>query len=358
MRRIYSEASKVLVIDSTLYNIRSEPLTATELAMAVCASPWTRRLWTFQEAWSARELWFQFAGSVLTTYGLYAKYLEAEAQNYEVDEIDLAKRQVLVDPAFASAISILQRLQQKRPESNVILKDSIMDFKTLRGVTAPLRWRQTSRTEDEAVCIAACLSRPLENLTQISSPEERMQNLLGSFREVPSNVIFLRRKRIQRLGSRWMPTSFLGGGRHAQLPSVETQVAGKVTSKGLVVELPGVLLMSPIQSVTCPLKDSRIQENFYIKLGGSEYRAMNIGDTPIPSMEKIEQGLAIVLSGDMGRSSCFGALVRVFREKEDCQICRFETLLFAIRDSEHRRAMDKAEITDTQDVGVRKWCVG
>ena len=58
---VYRDALAVLVVDSTLTEI-SENMNNEELLLRVKAAPWAQRLWTYQEACLARDLYFQVGG--------------------------------------------------------------------------------------------------------------------------------------------------------------------------------------------------------------------------------------------------------------------------------------------------------
>jgi hypothetical protein len=48
LRKVYKEANKVLVLDSSLFSISTEDLHTSEKIAKIYTSPWMRRLWTLQ----------------------------------------------------------------------------------------------------------------------------------------------------------------------------------------------------------------------------------------------------------------------------------------------------------------------
>ena len=82
LRRVYSDASKVLVIDKHLMQISSDP---TEQMMQLLGSEWQRRLWTLQEGRLARELFVQFEEGAIAVSQL-------AAQKPLLDRIELGYR--------------------------------------------------------------------------------------------------------------------------------------------------------------------------------------------------------------------------------------------------------------------------
>lgn len=60
MKVPYTEASHVLVLDSSLDHIGNSGLHLTEIGLRIFTTGWMRRLWTLQEGALPRKLWFQF----------------------------------------------------------------------------------------------------------------------------------------------------------------------------------------------------------------------------------------------------------------------------------------------------------
>lgn len=66
MSTAYKDAEKVLVIDSVISSVPSSALHSTEMTVRLRTSSWVRRLWTFQEAYLAKELHYQFQDTAWT----------------------------------------------------------------------------------------------------------------------------------------------------------------------------------------------------------------------------------------------------------------------------------------------------
>ncbi|KAL9577670.1 MAG: hypothetical protein Q9203_007373 [Teloschistes exilis] len=60
MKVPYTEASHVLVLDSSLEQVECVGLHLTEVGLRIFTTGWMRRLWTLQEGALPQKLWFQF----------------------------------------------------------------------------------------------------------------------------------------------------------------------------------------------------------------------------------------------------------------------------------------------------------
>ena len=73
MARVYSTASIVLVLDSTLRTVDVGTSSATRVLLQIITSPWSYRLWTLQEALLARELIFAFRNGLYRAWDLWPR---------------------------------------------------------------------------------------------------------------------------------------------------------------------------------------------------------------------------------------------------------------------------------------------
>ncbi|KIW68242.1 hypothetical protein PV04_04199 [Phialophora macrospora] len=72
MERVYANADKVLVIETSLLSVSSR-ISEFELGARLAMSAWLRRVWTFQEGVRAKDLYFQFADGVLSAEQILRK---------------------------------------------------------------------------------------------------------------------------------------------------------------------------------------------------------------------------------------------------------------------------------------------
>jgi hypothetical protein len=61
MRKTYTEAAKVLVVETYLTQHAASAMSPREKVLRVYCSTWASRLWTLQEGYLARSLMIQFA---------------------------------------------------------------------------------------------------------------------------------------------------------------------------------------------------------------------------------------------------------------------------------------------------------
>ena len=65
MGNIYKRAQKGLVLDSSLECVDLSSICADEILMRISCAPWCRRLWTLQEAVLSKDLVFQYSGKAV-----------------------------------------------------------------------------------------------------------------------------------------------------------------------------------------------------------------------------------------------------------------------------------------------------
>jgi hypothetical protein len=102
-----------------------------------------------------------------------------------------------------------------------------------------IKWRTTSRPEDEFICLANLLGRGIENVISCSQ-EEKMKWLFSSLSGVPASIIFHDRPRVQEICYRWIPRTILNSGIGSQIRG-DTQTITP-SPDGLTVTYPGLLL--------------------------------------------------------------------------------------------------------------------
>lgn len=79
----------------------------------------------------------------------------------------------------------------------------------LEDVQRFLRFRRTSRDEDETVAIAPLLGVDARILANISTRDDRMCHFLNLLKKIPISILFMSGPRISRPGYRWAPRSFI-----------------------------------------------------------------------------------------------------------------------------------------------------
>ncbi|OCH91057.1 hypothetical protein OBBRIDRAFT_887228 [Obba rivulosa] len=211
MGETYRGASAVLVVDS---GIRSCSITAShpEKLLRVMTSGWVQRLWTLQEASLARNLVFEFSDGLLRVEDLISDVSGAST------------------PAVYELALRLKHIRRRMgppedgPRAVQIQKPMLCD------VLTDLRWRTTSKAEDETLAIAGLLRIDAAELVDIP-PSERMMTLLVRVRNVPSDIIFMPEPHFDKPGFRWAPTTFM----HSNSPGMSSdEDAALCTEEGLL----------------------------------------------------------------------------------------------------------------------------
>ena len=211
MRSTYQNAAVVLVLDSTLEQIKAAQ-DHEELGLRLTTSGWSRRLWTLQECAFARELCVCFLDGIVNI---------SQTAGMEADTFALLTNLPGASMAFSNlrrdgwrpfhATRTLAFIQAGHLPDMQFLPDgrSVSDIFAWH-ITA-LRDRNTSKASDEALCLATLMELDLRTL--LETPDaERMKRLYSMLATVPPLLIFFHGRRMEEIGFRWAPQSFLGRG--------------------------------------------------------------------------------------------------------------------------------------------------
>ena len=194
MRRTYAEASKTLILDSSMYNYNGQSLSTAELQARILTSGWMRRLWTLQESALAREPWVQFKDGPLSLMTMFNRLKEQHDKN-------LSHRRLVQD--MWSVSKTLALGQYYSPENG----------RELWLLDQALSHRNTTFAIDEAPCIATLMDLEVSEILPLSG-EDRMWkvwDLLAAANKgsLPRNMIFLGGPKLNRRGHRWAPSTLL-----------------------------------------------------------------------------------------------------------------------------------------------------
>ena len=211
MRRTYSEARVVLVLDRGLLSV-DVPTSHEETLVRIFRSNWMTRLWTLQEAAVAPNLYFQFA-------------------NQAVDFRDL-RRIVTSEPVYSWAGFLGHRTSvQLQGVFGITSPARSRNYKyPLAAVWTALRWRNTTRASDAAICVANLIGSDVSKVLDTVN-EEKMEAFWSSQSEIPSSILWVNGPRLKSSAFRWAPSSLLnvetlrGGLRDKCTPAKQT-VAG------------------------------------------------------------------------------------------------------------------------------------
>lgn len=90
MRKVYEEATAVLVLDAELQSLHHQSMPVLELAARIVNAGWMRRLWTLQEGELSDVLCFQFADGTVPLGSLMREVKDIEDQQSSCKEQGLA----------------------------------------------------------------------------------------------------------------------------------------------------------------------------------------------------------------------------------------------------------------------------
>ncbi|KAL8672066.1 MAG: hypothetical protein Q9168_003461 [Polycauliona sp. 1 TL-2023] len=196
MFRPYTDAFRVLVLDSSLRDVESSQLHPTEICLRAFASGWMGRLWTLQEGALARNLWFQFSDTAVNLTEL----------RFELNMIypsDLGRRGLIFDATCAYR-------GLRRFNSSDLALQGLYPFPDLSAVGYGLRHRAVTVATDEPLLIGGLLRLDLAHILN-GSESSRMQRLWSVIPSVkhgiPKSVLFLEGPKLCEPGFRWAPTT-------------------------------------------------------------------------------------------------------------------------------------------------------
>jgi hypothetical protein len=196
MARIYRLAVRVLVLDATLLAL-SRTADLVDKYVQIHLSNWHHRLWTMQEGHLAARLFFQWADG---------------AESFDdMKRAELAVYDGRAARNLCSPVRLLCAL-----ELEAFYRDGELAARDvaarMRSCARYLRSRDTSRAEDESVCVASILGLGSDGAREILEQDgadarmARFYDLVGRF---DARIIFHNHPRLRTDGYRWAPSSFL-----------------------------------------------------------------------------------------------------------------------------------------------------
>jgi hypothetical protein len=393
MRETYACADKVLVLDTVLSQV-SKTADAAEILMSIRSSSWVRRLWTFHEAGLAKALYYQFSDHVLKNNEIYMTAAMEEfdrtirlcqRENWDPSLLDSEVHPVDIDKEMGTAYNISRSISERMVnlshikaeafrylaviEADAIKQHDPSNYRLLCQATRPLRWRSTSRIEDETICIAGVLGLDVAGLVGLNHIE-RMKRLLGQMKYVPADILFLDKPRIQGVGFRWMPTTFLGMGNDAGMSIAQ---AAEPTNDGLIVTTPGMVIFAPFRRALVRIDDLDLRrsrafmngESLFTKNDGRVY-----GISPLNSSFKWSDynttSIVIIWSLESrAKSIRTGQIVQVDKQENGTIYCHIECQILIVSwtadelKERFSRTWEALTFTDSEPLlTTQRWCVG
>ena len=222
---IFRLACRVLVLDADLQR-SSKNCSRTELATRVTCCGWMRRLWTLQET--------VMAEGGAEARKVYIWFLEGELELNSIGGKSVNSFHNTEDAVSKLFSSIPQYMSRDR---------------AFNALMSALRYRTTSKKEDEALCIASILGFGQEQIKAIAgeeTAEARMQKMYTLIGEIPASVLFNRfSRKLGQKGFSWAPASLLGSGNYLDFFGGN---AARCDDRGLHVQFSGFIITEKIPS--------------------------------------------------------------------------------------------------------------
>ncbi|KAJ5633938.1 hypothetical protein N7528_001780 [Penicillium herquei] len=180
MRRVYTEARAVLVLESELL-MSTVNCSNEERLMRITGSTWLHRLWTYQEGYLAQSMIFQFAERAIPIEELWNPLINGS--DYD---------------RFSNGIAVqgthfFQTLRQVKTYHSPCQFASLLDA---------LQWRQTSKPRDECICVGSMFGLDMNQIMGVSD-DQKFKKLLQLQGDFVSDIIFLSGPKMTEEGYGW-----------------------------------------------------------------------------------------------------------------------------------------------------------
>ena len=249
MRKTYEDASRVLVLDTSLQRYNSVSLSPEEICARIIASGWMRRLWTLQEGWlpgTKGRLWFQFCDKAVGLQHLWQNAL------------DTFRDQLIVEGIVGVIISHLLAFTTV---FRFDLDGEVLDLALMDHI---LRFRSVSVSSDEPILIGNLLGLPVEKIldNSVETRIHRMWSLMDAV-GIPKSILFRLGPRLQTQAFRWAPSTMLfhesTNNPLIKVPKGDNR--GVLSPRGLRVNFAGYAVSWPIRPGGLPSNPWNIVQN-------------------------------------------------------------------------------------------------
>jgi hypothetical protein len=147
------------------------------------------RFRTYQEGTLAKKLLFQFADRVYSFNESLERLLDIKGVGF--------------------LLTFQGSLAQRSHELHHKLTTKLERFNKIATATRALKYRNTSLSSDETVCLANLLGCDNHSILQTASPSSRMVKFWKMLRDFPIDVIFDRSEKLKQIGFRWTSRTLL-----------------------------------------------------------------------------------------------------------------------------------------------------
>jgi hypothetical protein len=231
MNTTYRAADKVLVFDEFIQQGSTRAPWLERIARVSLAS-WQRRLWTLVEGKLATSLYYLFCDGSLSSEDV-------------ASPPPIAEGRTIPSELLMSMLDFSERALDGLNGAT----ESQSHIEKFKAITRAIEHCNTSKTEDESICIATLLGVEPTALLHEHEPQRRMQHLYQSLGEIPTRILSQPGPRLSQQGYSWAPSSFLRrnnalGEIHRRSNCVDG-VASISPDGSLRIRTPGYLLSQP-----------------------------------------------------------------------------------------------------------------
>lgn len=220
--RTFRDAAAVVVIDRTIRKVPSRTTDSESVLLAIYASPWMQRLWTYQESLLAKDLIFEMLDGLMHIPGEVAKLPRSTMpETVRIVWEDVGKE--------------ISRLRNPHGDSEI----------NIGHMARALSWRSTTKVNDETLAIGTVLGIDVGRLVKVDG-EVRKMMFWKLVHKVPYNIIFLGGPKLSLHPFRWAPLSLMTRDGIRISSDTATQTS-RCTAQGLV----GNYLVLLLQKTLC-----------------------------------------------------------------------------------------------------------
>lgn len=252
MHKIYTSAKYTIVLDAGLMSLRRGS-GYIKPAMSISVSRWMGRLWTLQEAFLSKHLFFSFSDMLYSMDRLEELFPEENAPLHSC----------VAFPSRSYYHGIMKKESRMIYGPDATLEDRITKPEHLAATWKALQWRTTAHPQHETLALATMFNVNTDEFAVSSSTttgaeysqeelDRRMQKLLDllSVRDpcpIPPGIIFLPGSRLPAKGYRWAPRTWLSGSAVDPPDPLQLNASKARLNQphGLEVKFPGFLLHRP-----------------------------------------------------------------------------------------------------------------
>ncbi|KAH7163835.1 hypothetical protein DER46DRAFT_605120 [Fusarium sp. MPI-SDFR-AT-0072] len=275
IHHIFNNAQHCIILDRYLMMYgRAFDYNCRTIGAEILASGWMMRLWTLQEAFVSDQLHLALGGhDVYNKKPPNLNNLWTETNGQEVLRSSMTE---------IMRGKVEHNLMRTGPRKTLVQKSTSERALLIASAWRAVRYRTTRNPGEETLALSSLLDIPIpqddESSVLSTSREEDRERLMERFWEtvgkddafeksIPPGIIFLPGKRLSSEGFRWAPFTWMSGEVEAYpFPLDNPKHPTKLTSKGLVVQLPGFCLY-PTRDKLCDIISTSNRSSFKFSVG-------------------------------------------------------------------------------------------